>query len=71
MNEQAMAKRREGIKWAGLLEKALNNNLRGDEYKVNYDVCESGFTCVYKNGECVHRVPNTEMVGSLNVYDYR
>lgn len=65
MNYQAMGKRHEQVKWAMKLQEKL-----GEDYKVNYDACESGFTDVFYKGVLVKRVPNEEMRGNLNVYDY-
>lgn len=67
MNEQARAKRIKQIRVAEKLEGVLNNNPFQNKYKVEYDVCESGCTCVYKNGKCIHRFKNDELIPSFNV----
>ena len=56
------------IQWANRLQTAL-----GEDYQVNYDAGDSGFTeVIYRPAnEIVRRVPNTDMNGSINVPDYR
>ena len=56
------------IQWANKLQTAL-----GEDYSVNYDTADSGFTeVIYRpTNEIVRRVPNTDMNGSINVPDYR
>lgn len=46
------------------------NEILGKDYKVEYDVCESGLTYIYFKGEFVKRVPNDEMRSNLNVCDF-
>lgn len=46
------------------------NEILGNDYKVEYDACESGMTYIYFKGEMVKRVLNKEMKGSLNVCEF-
>ncbi len=60
-----MERRREQSKWARKLQESL-----GDNYNVCFDLNESGMTVIYFKGELLKQVPNDEMKGSLNVYDF-
>ena len=46
------------------------NEILGEDYKVEYDVCEGGMTYIYYKGEMFKRVLNDEMRPNLNVCDY-
>lgn len=54
------------IKWANKLQQVL-----GDEYRVYYDICDSGLTEVWCGNVMVKRVLNSEMNGKINVNDFR
>lgn len=58
-------KTHEEATWAMKLQEIL-----GQDYRVHYDVCESGFTEIYYKDILVKRVLDEEMNGNLNVYDY-
>lgn len=58
--------REQEIKWANKLQQVL-----GDEYRVLYDVCDSGTTEVWCGTVMVKRVFNSEMTGKINVNEFR
>lgn len=62
--------RQEQSKWATKLQTILNNGDYNGDYKIHFDACDSGMTDCYYKGELYKQVPNDEMCGSINVYDY-
>lgn len=58
--------REQEIKWANKLQQVL-----GYEYRVLYDVCDSGMTEVWCGNVMVKRVINSEMTGKINVNEFR
>lgn len=61
-----MTNRANEAKWASKLQSALGNG-----YEIRYDACDSGMTWCYYNGELYKQVENSEMCGSINVYDFK
>lgn len=61
-----MTSRDEQAKWASKLQNSL-----GKDYEVHFDALDSGMTEIQYKHSIFKKVPNEEMCGSMNVYDYK